>query len=132
MDLNNLTLYSMMGRNIKFLSARQQVLATNVANVNTPDFVAQDLQRPDFSRELRKRSALLTTTNDRHFAAVPSRMPNARFTPRPITALTLDGNGVSIEHQLNEVSKTSGEYDRMFTILNKYNQLMQLANTKLT
>ena len=131
MDLNNLTVYGMITKNAKYLSERQKVLATNVANVNTPDYVAKDIQRPDFSRELRTRSALLTVTNPKHLAAVPSQMPNSIYTPRPTTALTLDGNGVSIEDQMNEVSKNSGEYDRMMTIYKKYNAMMQLANTKL-
>ena len=52
-------------------------------------------------------------------------------TPKPDTALTIDGNGVVLEDQLNEVSKTKGDYNRMLTIYGKYKSMLQTANTKI-
>ena len=45
--------------------------------------------------------------------------------------MTIDGNGVIIEDQLNEASKASGEYNRMITIYNKYRTMLKTANTKI-
>ena len=56
---------------------------------------------------------------------------NEVYTPQPTTPLTIDGNGVIIEDQLNEASKASGEYNRMITIYNKYRTMLKTANTKI-
>ena len=47
------------------------------------------------------------------------------------TALTIDGNGVVLEDQLNEASKTKSDYNRMLTIYGKYKTMLQTANTKI-
>lgn len=36
-----------------------------------------------------------------------------------------------LEDQLNEVSKTKGDYNRMLTIYGKYKSMLQTANTKI-
>lgn len=54
------------------------------------------------------------------------------YTPEPTSALTIDGNGVILEEQMNEASKASSEYKRMITIYNKYKSMIQLANTKIS
>ena len=41
-------------------------------------------------------------------------------------------NGVVIEDQLNEVSKTKGDYNRMITIYSAYKNLIKVANTKIS
>jgi flagellar basal-body rod protein FlgB len=55
---------------MSWLSARQSVLAENVANGDTPNFVARDLKPVDFQAMLAGQgmgSTQLTTTNARHF-----------------------------------------------------------------
>ena len=56
---------------------------------------------------------------------------NEVYTPQPTTPLTIDGNGVIIEDQMNQANKTSGEYNRMITIYNKYRTMIKAANTKI-
>ncbi len=133
MDLNNLTLFNAATQNIKYLSERQKVLAANVANVNTPGYVAQDLTKPNFSSMLKSSTTTgLRVTNEKHIASLPSQGGGGKlYTPKPTTSLTLDGNGVSLEDQLNEVSKNKSEHNRMLTIYGKYKQLLQTANTKI-
>jgi len=53
------------------------------------------------------------------------------YTPKPDYALTIDGNGVIIEDQLNKVAETKGDYNRMLTIYGKYKSMLQTANTKI-
>ena len=54
------------------------------------------------------------------------------YTPKPSTALTIDGNGVVLEDQMNEISKSKGEYDRVITLYGKYQNMLNTANTKIS
>ena len=86
MDLNNLTIFQMANKELNYLTERQKVLAANLANSNTPGYVAKDL--------------------------------------------TIDGNGVIIEDQLNKVAETKGDYNRMLTIYTSYRNMLKTANTQ--
>src|SRR5436305_14526786 len=70
MDLNGIPLFSLISGRMSWLSARQSVLAENVSNADTPNFVARDLKPVDFQSMLAGQgmgSTQLTTTNVRHF-----------------------------------------------------------------
>ena len=131
MDLNNLSIFSMAKTEMAYLTERQKDLATNIANANTPHYLPQDVEEPSFANVLRT-SLPMTLTNEKHLAGIPSGNGGFRvYTPKPDTALTIDGNGVVLEDQLNEVSKTKGDYNRMLTIYGKYKSMLQTANTKI-
>lgn len=53
MDLNNLTIFQMANKELNYLTERQKVLAANLANSNTPGYVAKDIENlslPKFSK----------------------------------------------------------------------------------
>lgn len=135
MDLNNLALFRMANQQMGYLTERQKVLATNIANVNTPGYLPQDVEQPSFANYLKSTvnsPVMLARTNEKHLAGIPAT--NGRFrvyTPQVDNALTIDGNGVVIEDQLNEASKTKSDYNRVLTIYGKYKTLLQTANTKI-
>ena len=131
MDLNNLTVFSLANQDMKYLTERQKILAGNVANANTPGYLAKDLKKPKFSDELN--SALqMTVTNEKHFTGLGGSSLSARvYTPKPTQPLTIDGNGVVLEDQLNEISKDKGEYTRLMTLYNTYKNMIKTASTKV-
>ena len=53
MDLNKLTLFRLMKGQMGWLSRRQEVLAQNVANADTPGYKPRDLAPLDFEQMLR-------------------------------------------------------------------------------
>lgn len=132
MDLNNLTVFSLANQDMKYLTERQKILAGNVANANTPGYLAKDLKKPNFSDELN--SALqMTVTNEKHFTGLGGSSLSARvYTPKPTQPLTIDGNGVVLEDQLNEISKDKGEYTRVMTLYNTYKNMIKTAVTKVS
>ena len=70
MDLNGIPLFSLISGRMSWLSARQSVLAENVANGDTPNYVARDLKPLDFQNMISGQetsSTHLATTNVRHF-----------------------------------------------------------------
>ena len=94
MDLNNLTIFQMANKELNYLTERQKVLAANLANSNTPGYVAKDLEKPQFA-EVLKNTVSLARTNEKHMSGVPSNAAaGGVYTPKPDYALTIDGNGV--------------------------------------
>ena len=140
MDLKNLTVFSLANKNMQYLSARQRVLAANIANASTPNYLAQDVEKPSVlqgKEEVKHANLTLHTTNAKHFSEfLSASKPKGDkgfvvYTPQPKDALTIDGNGVILEDQMNEASKASSEYKRMITIYNSYKNMLSVANTKI-
>lgn len=128
MDINNLAVFSATNKNMGYLTARQRVLASNIANANTPNFLPSDVQKPSFDNEL-KSNLGMRVTNPKHISAVSSNIgANRIYTPQPSGDLSLDGNGVNIEDQINQVSKTRSEYNQMLNLYGKYKTMIQTAN----
>jgi len=69
MPMTDIPILTMLRERMQWQQARQQVLAENVANADTPDYQAKDLAPLDFSRELSTASVSLDRTNPNHIAA---------------------------------------------------------------
>lgn len=139
-DLSNLTVFNMAGRNMQYLSAKQRVIAQNIANASTPQYLAKDIKEPGFLSAGGKSATQivgLKTTHAKHYSMLKSERDNSArggfkiYTPQPKEALTIDGNGVIIEEQINAASKASEEYKKMITIYNSYKKMLSTANTKI-
>ena len=112
MDLGNIPLFKAMMSRMSWLTERQQVLAQNVANADTPAFKAKDLKAQTFKEMLTGSSAnhlTLAATQPNHLAGVgpaltfkPVADRNAETSP--------SGNSVSIEDQMLKVSSTANEF----------------------
>ena len=140
MDLSNLTVFNMANRNMQYLSAKQRVIAANIANASTPDYKPQDVEKPAFLQQTAKaahNNLAMYTTNIKHFPKLKSEFASTTsngfkvYTPVLKDALTIDGNGVIVEDQMNEASKASAEYKKMITIYNSYKNMLSVANTKI-
>ena len=140
MDLKNLTVFNLANQNMRYLSAKQRVIAANIANASTPNYLAQDIEKPDFLQNLTETKSTeklpLRVTNAKHFSmlkseAVQKSQEYVIYTPQPKDALTIDRNGVILEDQMNEASKASSEYKKMISIYNAYKNMITLSNTKI-
>src|SRR3954464_2015628 len=102
MDLNGIPLFSLISGRMSWLSARQSVLAENVANADTPNFVARDMKPLDFDRMVTGANpgTGLATTNSRHIeiragGTAPFEQEDARG-----EGGTPTGNIVSLEQEM--------------------------------
>ena len=71
MDLPDVPLLSMLRERMNWLHQRQDVLSQNVANADTPGYVARDLKPLDFEDTLAaqtRTAPALTATDPRHIA----------------------------------------------------------------
>jgi flagellar basal-body rod protein FlgB len=83
------------------LSQRQQVLANNIANAQTPGFIAQDVSFED----------QLAQIFDGQATATP--MAQGAMADAPDYASTPDGNTVSMESQMAKVTETNLLYNAL-------------------
>ena len=138
MDLDSMPLFSALARKMSWLTARQQVLAENVANVDTPGFKASDLRPLDFSAEL-KSAAAGNTGGPQLAPVVTSPLDIAASVPPDVFATIPDpasddreinGNTVSLEDQMMEVSETASDYQLMSNLYKKQVGMMTDALDK--
>ncbi|MFN0022544.1 MAG: flagellar basal body rod protein FlgB [Parvularculaceae bacterium] len=124
MDLSKSPLLAGLAGRLQFLAARTSVLSENIANADTPGFVARDLNPSAFEARV---SANLTTSDPRHIQ--PSRMTGAAAAPHaaPDGEASLSGNQVSIETQMMKLSETRMGYGLASSIYKKSIDLMRLA-----
>ena len=52
MNLTDIPLFAMLKNRMGYLSDRQNVIAENIANANTPDFVARDVKPFSFDAHM--------------------------------------------------------------------------------
>lgn len=141
MDLSSLPLFSAITRKMSWLTARQSVLAQNVANVDTPGFKGADLRPLDFGNELKSFAAgpggghlKPTITSPLDIAAT---RPQDNLTPitEPITEpgtsdREINGNTVSLEDQMMQVSETASDYQLMSNLYKKQVGMIMTALDK--
>ena len=132
MNLPDLPLFSMLRDRMSWLNQRQTVLSENVANADTPGYVARDLKPLDFSEQLQSvnqtRVSGLTLTNPRHIAA-STRTGSGQYdvTDTPDVEANPNGNAVSLEQEMIKVSDTQMQFQAAANLYGKAMSLMRTA-----
>lgn len=112
---------------------RQQVLANNIANADTPDFRARDF---DFASELASslnqdraagRGMSLATTSDRHLRASSGAMTRRELLYRVPDQPSLDGNTVDMDRERAQFADNSVRYQASLTFLTNRLQSLKTA-----
>lgn len=138
MDLTNTPVLQMLRTRMDWLTARQAVLAENIANANTPGFRARDLSQPDFAAILRGEAVANTTgkvemiaTSQGHIGIPPAAAAaeSRGFTPveRPDSESSPNGNSVVLEEQMMRLSETQMDYSIVTGLYKKTLNLFRLA-----
>ena len=99
---------------LKVRSQRMEVLARNIANADTPNFKAQDLDFKAMLKEVKK--DYLTATHDKHFAAVADAPDNGMRYRTPFNS-SFDGNTVEISVEQAPFGKAAGDYQATLQFL---------------
>src|SRR5690348_6399632 len=111
MNLPDLPLFSLLRQRMSWLNQRQDVLSQNVANADTPNYVAHDLKPLDFGQVLRSETSnnkpnMLMVTNPRHLQGRVSSSGSFDELASPDVEASPNGNAVSLEAEMIKVSDT--------------------------
>jgi flagellar basal-body rod protein FlgB len=129
MDLHDLPLLSMLRERMTWLNQRQDLLSQNVANADTPRYVARDLKPLDFDQMVGvgNPGTAMMTTNARHIAISPSRTGKFDDHETPDQESSPNGNAVSLEVEMIKVSDTQAQFQAAANLYAKAMTLMKTA-----
>lgn len=132
MDLTNIPLFKAMVGRMGWLGKRQQVLAQNIANADTPGYVPQDLKKQDFGRMVNPgvSSPGLRQTSAGHMDPVtrPSGHGDQKGTKdRKTYETSPTGNAVILEEQLMKVAETQSQYRLATNLYAKHVSMLKQA-----
>ena len=129
MDLPDVPLMAMLRERMTWLHQRQDVLSENVANADTPNYVARDLKPLDFERALSGTTSgpSLVTTNERHISLTPTHMGKFEDHETPDQESSPNGNSVALEAEMVKVSDTQAQFQAAANIYAKAMSLMKTA-----
>ena len=117
-------LFRLAEQRLAWVGRRQELLAQNVANANTPGYQPRDL--PPFAKALANAdpTGSLVRTDPMHIAASGTAQSGRPFRPRERGP---DGNGVSMEDQLTKVADTSSTQELVANLYRKYHGMFRTA-----
>jgi flagellar basal-body rod protein FlgB len=125
MDPTRIGLFDLAEKRLAWTAQRQSVLASNIANANTPAFQARDVQSFE--------SVLAGTGSIEPALTQPGHMSGttpaglASLIKDPPNARALDGNAVSLDQQLTKVADTETTQALVTTIWKKYTGMFSMA-----
>jgi flagellar basal-body rod protein FlgB len=125
----DLTVLAMARKSMDWLTRRQEVLAQNVANANTPNYQSRDLEPLDFKKVFENTQAPLqaAVTNSMHIQP-PNEAPKfeAKEVKMPGESKP-DGNSVMLEEQMQRIGEVKNNYDLSINILQKNIKMLKTA-----
>lgn len=123
-------IFDVIGKRMDWLNQRERVLADNIANSDTPQFVPRDLDGTKFARLLQSQLAPVdpVTTNRAHIGGSVVRDGPARLNVQHQTyESSPTGNAVVLEEQLIKVSETQSAYQLMTNLYRKHMDMFRIA-----
>ncbi len=125
-------LFDVVAKRMGWLSQRQNVLAKNIANADTPNYIPRDINEGQFAKLLKPK-----------LQPVHMTAPRAGHITKPVSAgstayraqeqdevyeVSPSGNAVTLEEQLVKVQETQMDFQ---TMTNLYRRHMNMIRTAL-
>ena len=123
--MSQVYLFQLASQRTQWLSARQSLIADNVANASTPGFQAKDLQ--PFSAVLDRAQVSMTTTSPGHVSPTPVDFNPAPSEKSSASDLTLSGNSVNLESEMIKLGDVNHQYSIATGISRIFHQMMMSA-----
>jgi flagellar basal-body rod protein FlgB len=125
------TLMTMLKGHMKYMTERQQVLAHNIANIDTPAYKARDLKKMDFGDMANAESNRLgmRATSPGHMnGTLGSGNTFAVMQARDTFETSPTKNNVVLEDQMAKISDTGAHFQLSSSLMRKFVQLYRTAS----
>ncbi len=113
-----------------WVAQRQEVVADNIANANTPRYLPKDVKPLSFKDVLagtEARSVTATATDARHIVPQMGPDPFKTVTQRKTYESTPDGNAVILEEQMAKLGEAGDKYNTATALFQKYQKMIRTA-----
>jgi flagellar basal-body rod protein FlgB len=112
---------------MSYLKQRESVLAEDIANQDTPNFKARDLQPFTFGDALKQASVGMAVTDPRHITPASMAGVNAQTYKVKTTETLPNGNSVDPQQQLMQASQNAIDFKFVSSIYHKIGGLFKIA-----
>ena len=119
MNISSTDVFALAERRLAWVGQRQSLLAQNIANANTPGYVAKDVK--PFSEFLARRMAHQEDSDPSQVTSAGSSAASS------ISGRSLDGNTVVLDDQLEKVAETDTAHQLAANLYKKYVSLFKTA-----
>jgi flagellar basal-body rod protein FlgB len=123
-------LFNLLGKRMEWLGQRQKVLAQNIANADTPEYVPHDLKPQEFRRMVERRagaSLMPTATHAGHIQTSSLKADARSVEQRDRYETAPSGNAVVLEEQLIKVAQTQSDYNAITNLYKKQVAMVKMA-----
>lgn len=130
MDFKSLTLFGVVKKRLDWLTQRQEVLAQNIANSDTPGYKPNDLTKFEFKDILRRERMQLNVdmSNPEHLGGQRKRLRDwASEEERRPYETEPAGNAVILEEQMSKINESSIAHNLTTEIYKKQIRMFRIA-----
>ena len=132
MTLDDIPVFAMLKSRLSYLSDRQQVIAQNVANADTPGYTAMDLKPFSVPGQGGVAPVMPTLTSPMHLTAPASASSGARPFAAPDSETTLNGNSVVLEEEMLKMTQARMDYEAAIGFYQQSLAMLQTAAKRPT
>jgi flagellar basal-body rod protein FlgB len=108
---------------MRFRMARESVIASNIANADTPGYRRRDLS---FDKVLETEKGRMTRTHERHLPVASNDPTGGRVTTGP-RGTRPDGNAIDLDQELVTAHRNAGAFIDQANVLARVSQLVRTA-----
>ena len=110
MPISQIPIFSMLRTRMQWHQERQQLLAENVSNANTPQFKPRDLAPPDLNRGQPPAAVTMARTSSNHIDGVGAGAAQFQLDRRGDFEVRPAGNAVNLEDEMLKVAANQMDY----------------------
>lgn len=128
-DLGSLTLFQVVKKRLNWLGQRQEILAQNISNADTPDYRVSDLKPYNFKELIRREGAQLNmiVTGSEHLPGRQKRIRDYASEEHKPFETAPAGNGVILEEQMSKIGETGVNYKMTTGLYRKHLGMIKTA-----
>ena len=129
MNLDQLAIFHLASRRVDYLGQRQTVLAANIANADTPGYMAHDLQPfAEYVEDGGVNRLPPTRTHPLHLVGFTANAGDARNSVmNDLYEAAPSGNEVVLEQQMIAVADTAAQHQLAVNLYRKHIGMLQMA-----
>lgn len=123
--MQSIQLFELASKQAEWLSIRQQVVSTNIANANTPKFRAQDVT--PFESVLEASYVPMARTNAAHFVSTSPGADQIEVRDEDLNSEIGEqesGNTVAVANELSKSGEIKRQYDLNTQLVKAFHNMM--------
>ncbi|RVN11092.1 flagellar basal body rod protein FlgB [Sinorhizobium meliloti] len=121
-------LFELASRQAQWLTVRQNVVAGNIANANTPHYRAKDVQ--PFESVLQNTGIQMAATHRAHFTESPEAAHVTEVSALDDVALQQSGNTVALEEELMKTGAIKRDYELNAGLVKSFHRMILMTVRK--